>query len=215
MKLSKRVDARMIFRNIYLLLMGFLLAELLVQLINSRDSFSSSSIFFYITMLAIILISDYVRNNFFEKPYLYLDKLGKKVSPINDTPITLTDITGYSVNNPFPSFSRLVWSSQNLTLYFHNRKSKTLFAKEQSMLIDWLKENNISCISKTNRKNVIEHISYTAANIFFILFYLYQIKTVYTEVGFTCLLISAACFVYLIIYILSGLYIRKQKKAED
>jgi hypothetical protein len=40
MKLSISVDARIMFRDIYLLLMSFLLAEFLVRRILSLDSFS-------------------------------------------------------------------------------------------------------------------------------------------------------------------------------
>jgi len=78
------------------------------------------------------------------------------------------------------------------------------------MLVDWLKENNISCISKTNWGTVIEHIIYTAANIFFIVFYFYQIKEKDTDLYILLVMILAVCFVLWIIYILSGLYIRKR-----
>ncbi|HOS30967.1 MAG TPA: hypothetical protein PLR39_09155 [Treponemataceae bacterium] len=215
MKLTKSVDTRMIFRDIYYFLMWFFLADFLLRLIFPHDSFSLRSFFLPIVILTSYIGRDYSRVVFFEKPYIYLEYKGEKVSPLHDTPIRLPDITGYSVNNPFPSFSRSVSSSHNLTLNLLNGKHKTFSVKVQSILINWLNENNISCIRKTNSRAVIEHIILTAANLIFIVFYSYQIKTAYTEAGFTCLLISAVCFVYWIIYIVSGLYISKQHKTGE
>ena len=214
MKLTKSVDTRMIFRGIYYFLMWFLLANFLSRLIFPHDSFSLRSFFFYSIILIIGIGRDYSSVVFVEKPYIYVKRKGEKVSPLHDTPIRLPDITGYSVNNPFPSFSPFCMSSYNVTLYLFSGKYKTFSVKVQSILIDWLKENNISCVSKTSMGIIIEQISYTTANLFFIVFYSYQIKTAYTEAGFTCLLISAVCFVYWIIYIISGLYIRR-KNSQD
>lgn len=214
MKLTKSVDTRMIFRDIYYCLMWFFLADFLLRLIFPHDSFSWRSFFFYSIMLIISIVRDYSSVVFVEKPYIYIKRKGEKVSPLHDTPIRLPDITGYSVNNPFPSFSQWSGSSHNVTLYLLNGKYKTLSVKEQSLLINWLNENNISCIRKTNSRAVIEHIIFTAANLIFSVFYSYQNKTAYTEAGFTCLLISIACLVYWIIYILSGLYIRR-KNSQD
>ncbi|HOE08148.1 MAG TPA: hypothetical protein PLU33_08710 [Treponemataceae bacterium] len=146
----------------------------------------------------------------FETHYIYFKRKEEQVSPIKDSPVKLTDIAGYSVNNPFPSYSPWCKSSYNLTLYLLNGKYKTFSVKEQSMFVDWLKEKNISCIKKTSRESIIEHISYTVANIFFIVFYSYQLKIGYTESGVTFLLISVVCFIYWIYYIFSGLYIRKK-----
>lgn len=204
----------MVFRDIYYFLMVFFWADILLWLIFPHDSLSLRSFIFYSIILIISIIRDYSSVVFFEKPYIYIKNKGEKVSPLNDTPIRLPDITGYSVNNPFPSFSRSVSSSHNLTLNLLNGKHKTFSIKEQSILINWLNENNIRSIRKTNSRAVIEHIIFTAANLIFIVFYSYQIKTAYTEAGFTCLLISAVCFVYWIIYILSGLYIRR-KNSQD
>ncbi len=212
MKLTKSVDTRMIFRDIYYCLMWFFLADLLLWLIFPHDSFSLRSFFFYSIFLIISIIRDYSSVVFIEKPYIYVKRKGEKVSPLHDLPLRLPDITGYSLNNPFPSFSQWSGSSHNVTLYFLNGKYKTLSVKDQTILIDWLNENNISCIRKTNSRAVIEHIIFTAANLIFIVFYSYQNKTAYTEAGFTCLLISIACFVYWIIYMVSGLYIREQNK---
>lgn len=210
MKLSRSADARMIFRNIYWFLIWFFLTDFLLWLISSRYSSSLRSFVSFIIILVICITSDYSKVVFFEKPYIYLKNVREKINPLNDLPIRLPDITGYSVDNPFPAFRLWCWSSQNLTLHLLNGKHETLFVKEQSMLIDWLKENNICYVSKKSTGIILEHIMYTVLNLFFIVFYKYQIKSAYTESGFTCLLMSIACFVYWIIYIVSGLYIRKR-----
>ena len=151
-----------------------------------------------------------LERRFFRETLFILKNKREKSKPYKDTPIKLTDITGYSLNNPFPSFDDWCKSSNNLTLYLLNGKHRTFSVKEQSMLVDWLKENNISCISKKSIGNIIEHIIYTAANLFFIVFYSYQIKAKDTDLGIIFLIISVVCIAYWIVYIISGLYIKKK-----
>ena len=207
----------MLLREIY---WPLLILTLLAVIPLFRSTFSRPIYSGFITSAVTSIIGWFMDRRyvgiFFEKPYIYLNNYRRKVSPINDLPIRLPDITGYSLNNPFPPFQRWCKSSSNLTLYLLYGKKATFSVKEQSMLIDWLKENNIRSIRKINSRAVIEHIIYTIINLFLIVFFIYQIKIdVQADASFNCLLISITCFVYWIIYILSGLYIRKQKKTVE
>ena len=197
MKLSISIDARMMLREVYILLLCVLIWFFFYRVFSLKVV-----LFIWIIIIPVgNYLINYCKAVFFEKPYLYLKKHGEKASPIKDTPIKLPDIAGFSLNNPFPSFDGWCKSSHNLTLYFTNGKHRTFSVKEQSMLVDWLKENNISCISKKSIGNIIEHIIYTAANVFFIMFYFYQIKAKDTDLDIILLLISTVCFVCWIVYI--------------
>jgi hypothetical protein len=214
MKLKQKIDVRMVCREIYWIL---LILTLLAVIPVFRSTFSRPIYSGFITSAVTSLIGWFMDRRyigiFLEKPYIYLNTYRRKVSPINDLPIRLPDITGYSLNNPFPVYQRWCKSSSNLTLYLLYGKQVTFSVKEQSMLVDWLKENYIRCIRKIDSRAVIEHIICTIINLFLIVFYIYQIKMdVQADASFNCLLISAACFAYWIIYMVSGIYIRENSQ---
>ena len=202
MKFKIDYDTRIRFRDIYFLLFSILLISFIPL----------KSVFLWVIIMVVMgyLFKTYDGVIFFENPYIYFKRKEEQVSPINDSPIRLNDITGYNLNNPFSKFCRWCKSSTNITLHLFSGKQVTFSVIEQSMVIDWLNQNNIRNVSRTNREAIIEHIVYTILNLFFIVFYTYQIKKEYTDSSFTYLIISVVCFIYWIIYIFSGLYIRKK-----
>lgn len=201
MKFTICYSKRIIFRDIYFLL----LSTSLIFSLPIKTKFSSIIVF----GLLFVLLSYYYSCVFFENSYLYLTNK-KKISPINDSHIKIEDVIGYSINNPFPIFNRWCKSSKNLTLYLSNGKQKILSVKEQSILIDWLTQNNINYRFISSWKNIFCHIVCTILNLISIVIYLYKINTKYTDLHFGLFLISILCCIYWIFYCISGLYIKSR-----
>jgi len=204
MKLKKNADKRIVFRDIYLLILSILV----ILVISIKSSLSN-----YILLVVIIsFLKNYDAAVLFDNSYIYLLKKEKKISPLKDKPIKLSDVIGYKENNPFPDFNRWCKSSKNLTVYFANGEYSTFSVKSQEMLIDLLKQNNISYMSKRSVKAIIEHVCFTIVNCLLIFFFLYKTTKNYSDLYFCSLLVSILCFIYWIIYFFTGIFIKKRLK---
>ena len=149
--------------------------------------------------------------------YLFLNYRGKEPSPTKDIPIKPQDIECYSVNNPFPAFSNICYSSKNITLFLKNNKKITISAKDQEFyLIRWLKENFIREEDRIFMLGRIETAILTGVTLLEGLFFfnLYKSGTM-PKYSMGYFITTAASLAYWLIYIISGIAISKGAKEDE
>lgn len=149
--------------------------------------------------------------------YLFLNYRGKEPSPTKDIPIKPQDIECYSVNNPFPAFSNICYSSKNITLFLKNNKKITISAKDQEFyLIRWLKENFIREEDRIFMLGRIETTILTVVTLLEGLFFfnLYKSGNM-PKYSMGYFITTAASLAYWLIYIISGIAISKGAKEDE
>ncbi len=149
--------------------------------------------------------------------YLFLNYRGKEPSPTKDIPIKPQDIECYSVNNPFPAFSNICYSSKNITLFLKNNKKITISAKDQEFyIINWLKENFIKEEDRIFMLGRIETTILTVVTLLEGLFFfnLYKSGNM-PKYSMGYFITTAASLAYWLIYIISGIAISKGAKEDE
>ncbi|MBR1638377.1 MAG: hypothetical protein IJ688_03220 [Treponema sp.] len=154
-------------------------------------------------------------NIYLENSFLYFKRNKQKPSPINDIPIKIENISCYGICELFPKFTVWCNSSDNIILFFKNRKNIVFSVKEKSTILDWLNQNGISVTSKKTYRGKIETI-FLALISFCETLYLKENTSVYRNVY---LITSLLCLIFWLFYIFSGLclawkYSKKRKSYE-
>ena len=148
-----------------------------------------------------------------QNSYLYLKNNKEEPNSLKDIPIKPTDISGYMLNNPFPKFSKWCDSSKNITLFLNNGKYIILSAKDQELfLMKWLKENYIREETRTSKRGIIETGIITILSLCIFLFYLLLYKNdTLKNSDFLYLITSTVCLAYNLIYIITGLVLKRRE----
>ena len=148
-----------------------------------------------------------------QNSYLYLKNNKEEPNSLKDIPIKPTDISGYMLNNPFPKLSKWCDSSKNITLFLNNGKYIILSAKDQELfLMKWLKENYIREESRVSKRGIIETGIITILSLCIFLFYLLLYKNdALNNSDFLYLITSTVCLAYNLIYIITGLVLKRRE----
>ena len=111
MKFKIDYDTRIRFRDIYFLLFSILLISFIPL----------KSVFLWVIIMVVMgyLFKTYDGVIFFENPYIYFKRKEEQVSPINDSPIRLNDITGYNVSkSDYKKIEKALWTKNGKQLSF-------------------------------------------------------------------------------------------------
>ncbi len=149
--------------------------------------------------------------------YFFLNYKGKEPSPTTDIPIKAQHIECYSMNNPFPTLNRLCNSGKNITLFLKNNKKIIFSVKDQELfIVNWLKENFIRKEDKVFIMGRIETAGFTMVSLLEVLFFinLYKSGNI-PEHGMPYFIVASACFVYWLLYIISGILIQREGNNDE
>lgn len=198
MKLKRAVDAK----NVIGILFSLLFISLVINLINLKYKLGLN----IILILAIIIYSSiFERRIYFENSYLYIKRRNVKERPnsLKDNHIKLSDILGYSLNNPFLQLSDFCLSEKNITLYLKNSKPICFAVNEQEEIIKTLQENNISQQIPDKPKGLVKLIIVTVLSLAISVFYFIAMKKNQMKdsiLVFTLSVLISVYFLYKLIY---------------
>ena len=208
MVLKVKTDVRIFLSKLNITIIVYILFYSIIYLYrHGQINLPALTVFFVSTIITSVLNFFPAKRFYLKNSYLYLKNSRKEPNSMEDIPIKPQDISGYSLNNPFPKLSKWCDSSKNITLFLNNGKHIVFSAKDQeAVFIKWLKENFIREENNYPKRGIIETFFYTLLSLLLFLFYLYLYKTdSLSNSDFLYLITTGACFAYNLFFIISGI----------